>query len=276
MPALVTAQKTSYDYDKTADFATFRTYALKDGTKVGQPLIDDRIMAAIETQLAEKKLTKVEANPDVFVVYHMAFDTQKDISTYSSGYGGGYGPYGWGWGGGWAGGTTSTQVRDIVIGTLVIDIADAKRSQLAWRGMGVREVQTQANPEKRDKSINEAVKKIFKNYPPKEVSESAAAAARGSVHGDSTHRRSADRVTRWCDGGRGAGHANRRAQHVECHASRLRLAAVRRAAPAARSATRLLPVAIGRGRCSSRFTRRPSRRRCSTCTRRSPGSSTAA
>jgi hypothetical protein len=28
-------------------------------------------------------------------------------------------------------------------------------------------VQTQAKPEKRDKSINEAVKKIFKNYPPK-------------------------------------------------------------------------------------------------------------
>lgn len=33
------------------------------------------------------------SNPDVFVVYHVAFDKQKDISTYSSGYGGGYGPY---------------------------------------------------------------------------------------------------------------------------------------------------------------------------------------
>ena len=54
------------------------------------------------------------------------------------------------------------------IGTLVVDIADAKKGQLAWRGMGVKEVETQANPEKRDKSINEAVKKIFKNYPPKQ------------------------------------------------------------------------------------------------------------
>jgi hypothetical protein len=49
----------------------------------------------------------------------------------------------------------------------VIDMADAKKGQLAWRGMGVKEVNTQAKPEKRDKSINEAVKKIFKNYPPK-------------------------------------------------------------------------------------------------------------
>ena len=166
-PVILLAQKVSYDYDKSANFSTYRTYAHKDGTKVGQPLIDSRIVAAIETQLAEKGLTKAEANPDVFVVYHVAFDKEKDISTFSSGYGG-YGAYGWGWGGGWGGGTTTTQVRDIVIGTLVIDLADAKKGQLAWRGMGVREVDTQAKPEKRDKSINNAVKKIFKNYPPKQ------------------------------------------------------------------------------------------------------------
>ena len=61
-------------------------------------------------------------------------------------------------------------MRDILIGTLVIDIIDAKKDgkgQMAWRGMGVKEVNTQANPEKRDKSINSAVEKIFKNYPPK-------------------------------------------------------------------------------------------------------------
>ena len=166
-PVLLLAQTVSYDYEKTADFTTFKTYAHKEGTKVGQPLIDDRIVAAIDAQLAEKGLTKAASNPDLFVVYHMAFDKEKDISTFSSGYGG-YGPYGWGWGGGWAGGTTTTQVRDILIGTLVIDIADAKKGQVAWRGMGVKEVNTQAKPEKRDKSINDAVKKIFKNYPPKQ------------------------------------------------------------------------------------------------------------
>ena len=168
IPVLAAAQKVSYDYEKSANFPGFKTYAHKDGTKVGQPLIDDRIIAAIDAQLAEKGFTKSESNPDVFVVYHVAFDKQKDISTYSSGYGGGYGPYGWGWGGGaWAGTTSTTQVRDILVGTMVIDLADAKKGQLVWRGMGVKEVNTQANPEKRDKSINNAVQKIFKNYPPK-------------------------------------------------------------------------------------------------------------
>jgi hypothetical protein len=166
-PALALAQKVSFDYDKTADFASFKTYAHKDGTQVGQPLIDDRIIAAIDAEMAAKGFTKSESNPDVFVVYHTAFDKQQDISTYSSGYAGGYGRYGWGYGGGWAGGTSTTQVRDILVGTLVIDIADAKKNQLAWRGLGVKEVDTQAKPEKRDKSINNAMKKIFKNYPPK-------------------------------------------------------------------------------------------------------------
>jgi hypothetical protein len=166
-PALLLAQKVSYDFNKSANFAGYKTYAFKDGTKVGQQLIDDRIVSAIESELAAKGLTKATATPDVYVVYHVAFDKEKDISTYSSGSAGGYGAYGWGWGGGWGGGTTTTQVRDILIGTMIIDVADAKQGQLAWRGMGVKEVNTQAKPEKRDKSISEAVKKIFKNYPPK-------------------------------------------------------------------------------------------------------------
>ena len=167
MPALAMAQKTSYDYDKAATFSTYKSYAFKEGTKAGQVLIDERIVQAIEAELAAKGFTKSDTNPDVFVVYHVAIDKEKDISTYSSGYGGGYGPYGWGYGGGWAGGTSTTSVRDILVGTLVVDIADAKQGQLAWRGMGVKEINTTAKPDKRDKSIKAAVDKIFKNYPPK-------------------------------------------------------------------------------------------------------------
>lgn len=166
MPAMALAQKVSYDFDKTTNFASLKTYAFKDGTPVGQKLIDDRIVAAIEAQMTAKGFTKAASNPDVFVVYHVAFDKQKDISTFSSGYGGGYGPYAYRWGGGM--GTSTTQVRDILVGTLVIDMIDAKPGQVAWRGMATKEIDTKAKPEKRDKSINSAVEKVFKNYPPKQ------------------------------------------------------------------------------------------------------------
>lgn len=167
VPALVMAQKTTYDFDKTANFASFKTYALKEGTPVGQKLIDDRIIAAIEAQMAAKGFTKSDT-PDVVVVYHIAFDKQKDISTYSSGYGGGYGAYGYRYGGGWGTGSSTTTVRDILVGTMVIDMADAKNKAVVWRGMGEKEVDTNAKPDKRDKNINNAVAKIFKNYPPKQ------------------------------------------------------------------------------------------------------------
>ena len=161
LPVLAHAQKTSFDYDKTADFTKFKTYSLKDGTKVGDPLIDRRIVAALETELAAKGLTKNDAKSDLAVVYHVAFDKQKDITAYSSGYGG----YGYRWGGGW--GTTDVRVNEILVGTLVIDMADTAKKEMVWRGMGVKEVDTQTSPEKRDKSINSAVQKILKNYPPK-------------------------------------------------------------------------------------------------------------
>jgi Domain of unknown function (DUF4136) len=105
-------------------------------------------------------MTKNETSPDVTVIYHMAFDKEKDITAWSSGYG-----YGYGWGGGW--GTTDVRVTEILIGTLLIDIADVNKKALVWRGMGVKEVNTQTKAEKRDKNITNAVKKIMKNYPPK-------------------------------------------------------------------------------------------------------------
>jgi hypothetical protein len=159
-PAVLLAQKTSFDYDKTANFAAFKTYALKDGTKVGDPLVDNRIVAAIESELAAKGLKKDEAKPDLTVIYHVAFDKQQDITAYSTGGG----PYGYRWGGGW--GTTDVRVNDILVGTLVIDVADANKSEIVWRGMGVKEVDVQAKADKRDKNITSAVKKILKDFPP--------------------------------------------------------------------------------------------------------------
>ena len=85
LPVLAVAQKTSFDFDKSADFTKLKTFAFKDGTKIGDPLVDNRIIAAIEAALVKKGLTKNDATPDAVVVYHIAFDKKQDITTYSSG-----------------------------------------------------------------------------------------------------------------------------------------------------------------------------------------------
>jgi Domain of unknown function (DUF4136) len=163
VPVMTLAQKTSFDFDKTADFTTYKTFALREGTPVGDKLLDDRFIANIEAELAKKKLTKAADKPDMLVTYHVAFDKQKDIQTWSTGGGG---PYGWGWGGGW--GTTDVRVYEILVGTLVIDVADAAKNAVVWRGMGVKEVDVQAKADKRDKNVAKAVEKVLKNFPPKQ------------------------------------------------------------------------------------------------------------
>jgi len=165
-PTMALAQKTSFDYDKAEDFSKMKTYALKDGTKVNDPLVHNRIVAAMEAELAAKGLSKNDASPDIVVVYHLAFDKKQDITTFSTGTGG-YGGYGYRYGGGWGTTTTDVRVNEILVGTLVIDVADAAKKEIVWRGMGVKEVDVQAKAEKRDKNIAGAVKKILANFPPK-------------------------------------------------------------------------------------------------------------
>jgi hypothetical protein len=58
------------------------------------------------------------------------------------------------------------RVREILVGTLAVDIVDAKRQKVAWRGLGTKEVDTDASPEERDKSIAKAVAKIMRHFPP--------------------------------------------------------------------------------------------------------------
>ena len=165
VPAIASAQKTTYDFDKSAPFAQFKSYSMQEGTPTKNSLIDKRIVAAIELQLAAKGFVRNDVAPDVVVVFHVAFDEQKDISSFSSGPA--YGAYGYGWGGGWGTTTTDVRVRDILVGTIAIDMIDARKKEVAWRGLGTKEINTTAKPEKRDENISKAIEKIFKNYPPK-------------------------------------------------------------------------------------------------------------
>ena len=162
-PMVLLAQKTSFDYDKTANFGAYKTYALVDGKKVGDPLIDKRITAAIQAELAAKGLTQ----PPPRRMFWSPITWRSTRSRTSPRPGAGMGGMGMGyrWGGGW--GTTDVRVNEILVGTMVIDIADATKKEMVWRGMGVREVDVQAKAEKRDKNINNAVKKILKDFPPK-------------------------------------------------------------------------------------------------------------
>jgi hypothetical protein len=154
------AQSVTYDFDRAADFSAFRTYAWVRGTSVNDELNHARIVRAIDAQLAAKGLAKAgaSANPDVLVAYHASFETSLQITGFSSG-----------WGGYRFAGSRSGSARadEILVGTLVVDIVNAKTHTIVWRGTASKDIDMKANPEKREKGIKKAAEKLFKNYPPK-------------------------------------------------------------------------------------------------------------
>jgi Domain of unknown function (DUF4136) len=154
------AQDVKVDFDKDANFATIKTFALKIGTSWGNPLSEKRVTAEIEQALTEKGWKKAdEATADAIVVLHGATEVKKDLNTF---YSGGYGGYGWRGMGGM--GSASTTVTEYTVGTLVVDIFDAKSKELLFRGTASDEVSDKA--EKNQKKLAKASDKMFKDFPP--------------------------------------------------------------------------------------------------------------
>jgi hypothetical protein len=155
------AQKVSVDYDKAANFSSYKTYSWARGTPAPNPLSDRRIIAGVDAQLAAKGWQKVESNPDVVVIYSAATSTETQINTFDSG--GPWGGYRWGWGG-YGGGMSTTTVEKILVGELIVDMADVKNKEFIWRGKASDTLSDK--PEKNQKKLAKALAKMFKNFPP--------------------------------------------------------------------------------------------------------------
>ena len=113
------AQETRYNFDKSANFAGFKTYkwvSIKGATQLSD-LVDKQIKGAVDTELAAKGLVKSDLDTaDLYVGYQAAVSTEKEYTSFDSGWGYGPGWYGGGWygsGGGITTGTTSTPVAPI-------------------------------------------------------------------------------------------------------------------------------------------------------------------
>jgi len=154
------AQSVTYDYDRATNFSNYKTYAWTRGTELTDELNHARVLRAIDAALVAKGLARVEpsATPDVVVAYHASFERNLEIS----GSAHGWGPFGLG-----GDRTGSARVEPIVVGTLVVDISDARTKAIVWRSLASSDIKPTDKPETRDKKIANATEKMFKNYPPR-------------------------------------------------------------------------------------------------------------
>ena len=157
---MASAQQVKTDYDRSANFALYKTYSWEH-VETKDPLNVDRIKHAVNTVLAARGWTMVDSGADVAVVAMEITRDQQTLNTFYDGLGGGWGWRGFG-GGGFGEATTTTDTYKV--GTVVVDLFDTKTKQLIWRGAASDTLSD--NSDKNIKNLNESVDKMFKHFPP--------------------------------------------------------------------------------------------------------------
>lgn len=163
LSTLVLAGDVNVDWDRDADFSKYKSFAIKIGTSWGNPLSEDRVLKEFRETIMEKGWSLgPEGEADTVVVLHGATRTKKNLNTFYDGWGGGWGFGGWGMGGM---GSAQTRVTEYLVGTLVVDIFDAKTKKLLFRGNATDELSDKVD--KNMKKVDKAASKMFKDFPPK-------------------------------------------------------------------------------------------------------------
>jgi uncharacterized protein DUF4136 len=154
------AEQVKTDYDHSADFSQYKTYSWEK-VQTQDPLWVDRIKDAVNAALVAKGWTQVQSGGQVAIVAMEMTKNQQTVNTFYDGFGGG-----WGWrrfgGGGFGEATTTTD--NYKVGTLVVDLFDANRKSLIWRGSASDTLSDKS--EKNIKNLDKGVQKMFGHFPP--------------------------------------------------------------------------------------------------------------
>jgi hypothetical protein len=153
--AVAWAQKITVEFDQAADFAKYKTFAIRDGQlnsknpALNSELVKKRIEADIERTLAARGLEWTSGPSDLNVRYHFGSARKAELESY---------PAGWrGWG-------TRVVRVPYTEGTLVIDLRDPKTRSLVWRGIASEE---KSDGAKIEGKLDDMVRKAIEKYPPK-------------------------------------------------------------------------------------------------------------
>jgi hypothetical protein len=162
------------DFDPSAEFSTFRTFAFtgltdrgNDGGVLDNSLLRKRIEEIVGRQLTAKGLRQVGVEDPSDLLVYFFVDVKDKQRVESTGMAGGPmagGPYGGRYGRGpgyYGGGVTTYEYEE---GTLIVDLTESSKKELVWRAT-IRAVLGDS-VEKNSEMVNKGVAKAFEAYPP--------------------------------------------------------------------------------------------------------------
>jgi hypothetical protein len=167
--------KITSDKDESVDFTKYNTFQYygwaEESNKLLTPFDQERIETAFGDEF-EKRGFKYEKETGGLIITLFIVTEEKTKTTATTtgmgggyGYGGyhGYGPsYGWG-GTGMSSSHTTYDEYDYVVGTLIIDVYDAKEKKLVWESVAKGTIKD--NPKGREQRIVKTVARMMQSYP---------------------------------------------------------------------------------------------------------------
>jgi Domain of unknown function (DUF4136) len=149
----VLAQDVQYNYDRDADFSAYKTYQwVEHNGRLDNQLVDKDIRRAIDGELSEKGLHRVESNGDLHIQYQTAVDRERQVNA-------------WTMGPRWSG-MARANTSTIEVGTLLVNVYDPAKKQLIWRGSATKSLDIKKDPDKNYKNLEKCVVKLLRNFPP--------------------------------------------------------------------------------------------------------------
>ena len=151
------------DFDPSADFSRYGSYAWRQEPPVSNPLMRQRLIEAIDARLAERGWAKVtEDRADIALVANVATHEEQSLETF---YGGpDWGSWEWRHAGGMDDRYRTERIYSYTVGTLVLDMFDTRTRRAVWRASA--EGAVPATPEKTREAIRRAVDEMFAAFPP--------------------------------------------------------------------------------------------------------------
>jgi hypothetical protein len=153
LTTIAVSQQVSVNFNRSQSFSQFRTYTWgsNNANQVEDSILAQVAVQDIDSALQGKGWQKVleSENPSVIVTANGGLKQQTSYSAWGMrGIGGGMG------------GITPEQN---VVGTLVVDLYDAKNQSLVWRGIAQNTLNNNGN--KNQQMVLKAVTKMFKQWP---------------------------------------------------------------------------------------------------------------
>ena len=150
---IAVGQQVSVNYNHSQSFAGYHTYAWgsNNANKVQNSILAQVAEQDIDSALQGKGLQKVQEsqNPDLLVTGNGGMKEQTSYSAMGMrGIGGGMG---------------SITPQQNVVGTMVVDLYDAKTQSLVWRGLAQNTLNNKGN--KNQELVQKAITKMFKQWP---------------------------------------------------------------------------------------------------------------